>query len=821
VDGILGAGTSVATATAAARALARFDDPEFVRPDARLPARVDLLDLLGPDVLDPASVFAAWPRADGAVRAPLAVAADGVVEIDLVEHGPHALLAGTTGAGKSELLRTLVAGMAFRASPADVTFVLVDYKGGSAFDACAGLPHVVGMVTDLDDRLAERALRSLHAELRRRERVLRAAGAVDIQTYRQSAHGGEPMPRLVVVIDEFAGLASERPDFLASLVGVAQRGRSLGVHLVLATQRPAGVVSDEIRANTNLRIALRMQDSGDSVDVIGTDDAARLARDRPGRAILRLGAGELVAVQIANVGSRMTAEDGAAVVVTAMGAPPPPPSPAGGPPALDRLVAAVRQAADMAGLGSPRRPWLDPLPAELDLDALPPGAVGLVDDPDEPAQRPVGWDPGAGHLVLYGAPGRGTTTALLSIALAITRRTAPAGLHVYAVDMGAGGLQPLAGLPHCGGVLRATERERLVRLVRRLRCEVDRRRSAARSDGPDVALFVDGLEALRARFDDPAGYEVLDALDVVIQEGPDVGIRMVATADRAGAVPAALLAAVGDRWIFRLADPADARSFGLAPACLTGLPPGRAVMASRGLELHVARPASVVAAVAAVEARWGRAGGPMPIGVLPAAVPAACLPAPSIGRRPWSLPIGIADADLQPAPLVLHDGDHALVAGRARTGRSSALAVIAGALRRATPDAVIGAVAFRPSPLRHLADVVAIDAGELGRLADASVVLVDDAELVSDDGTLASILVRTDRHVVAAVHPDVLRSSYGHWAHAVRRSRLGVVLQPDVDVDGDLLGTVLPRRQVVPARPGCGYLVVDGRAELVQLAHVA
>jgi DNA segregation ATPase FtsK/SpoIIIE, S-DNA-T family len=819
VDNVLGAGVSVATATAAARALARFDDPELARPDARLPARVDLLDLLGSDALDPVSVVSRWQRSDAAVRAPLAVAADGVVEIGLVEHGPHALLAGTTGAGKSELLRTLVAALAVRASPADVTFVLVDYKGGSAFDACAGLPHVVGVVTDLDERLAERALRSLRAELRRRERLLRAAGAVDIDAYR-AAGAAEPMPRLVVVVDEFAGLATELPDFLASLVGVAQRGRSLGVHLVLATQRPAGVVSDDIRANTNLRIALRVQDGSDSVDVIGTDDAARLARHRPGRAMVRLGAGELVPVQIASVGSPVATSDGPAVVVTAVGATLPPTT-ASGPSTLDRLVAAVHQAADMAGLASPRRPWLDPLPAELDLDDLPPGTVALADDPDEPAQPAVEWDRSGGHLLLYGAPGSGTTTALISIALAITGHTAPEVLHVYAVDMGAAGLQPVAGLPHCGGVLRATERERLVRLVRRLRCELDRRRSAARILGPDIVLFVDGLEALRARFDDPAGYEVLDALDAVIQDGPDIGIRMVATADRAGAVPVALLAAVGDRWIFRLADPADARSFGLAPARVAGLPAGRAVMARRGLELHVARPASVVGAVAAIASQRGGGGGPAPIGVLPAAVPAASLPVPSTACRPWSLPIGIADADLQPAPLVLHGGDHVLVMGRARTGRSSALAVIAGTIRRAVPDAVIGAVAFRPSPVRDLADVIATNAIELGRMAEASVVLVDDAELVTDDGTLAAVLIGADRHLVAAVHPDVLRSTYGHWAHAVRRSRLGVVLQPDLDVDGDLLGTVLPRRQVVPARPGCGYLVVDGRAELVQLAHVA
>jgi S-DNA-T family DNA segregation ATPase FtsK/SpoIIIE len=707
-----------------------------------------------------------------------------------------------------------VAGLAVRSSPSDVTFLLIDYKGGSAFDVCAGLPHVVGVVTDLDERLAERALRSLHAELRRRERLLRAGGAGDITAYR----GVEPMPRLVVVVDEFAGLATELPDFLGALVRVAQRGRSLGIHLVLATQRPAGVVSDDVRANTNLRIALRVQDGADSVDVIGTDDAARLARDRPGRAVVRLAAGELVTVQVATVSAPIDASDRTAVVVTPMGADPPP-GEAVGPTALERLVSVVRAAAQ--GRPPARRPWLDPLPATLDLFALPAGAVALADDPDAQAQDPIGWESN-GHLFLYGAPGRGTTTALASLAVALAHGSSPAERHLYVVDMGAGDLQPLASLPHCGGVVRATDRERLVRLVRRLRAEVDLRRGGSGPGGPDVVLLVDGLEALRSRFDEPAGYDVLDALDAVVQEGPDVGIRVMAAVDRPGAVPAALTGAVGDRWVFGLADPAEARSLGVAPARVTRLPPGRAVMASTGLEIQIARPASVAAAVAAVAERWpDAAAGPAPIGVLPAVVPATSLPAPTTSLRPWSLPIGIADADLQPAPLVLHDGDHVLVTGRARTGRSSALALLAAAIRLALPEAVVGAVALRPSPVRDVADVVATDVTELDRVAGASVVLVDDAELVADDGTLAAFLARGDGHVVAAVHPDALRSSYGHWAHHVRRSRLGVVLQPDVDVDGDLLGTVLPRRQVVPARPGCGYLVVHGRAELVQLAHVA
>src|SRR5262249_47210428 len=161
-------------------------------------------------------------------------------------------------------------------------------------------------------------------------------------------------------------------------------------------------------------------------------------------------------------------------------------------------------------------------------EALPAGAVALADDPDAQAQHPVGWDPSAGHLLLFGAPGSGTTTALASLSLATARRTPPSDLHLYVVDTGGGDLQPLAGLPHGGAVVGAAERERLVRLVRRLRSEIDSRRAADRSGRPDVMVIIDGLEALRSVFDDPAGYTVLDSLDSVILDGPDVGMRVVA-----------------------------------------------------------------------------------------------------------------------------------------------------------------------------------------------------------------------------------------------------------------------------------------------------
>ncbi|MGI8711263.1 MAG: FtsK/SpoIIIE domain-containing protein, partial [Acidimicrobiales bacterium] len=273
------AGVAVDTAEEVARRLARFDDPELDDADRHLPATVALGDLLTFDASSPRAVAARWRAAgwDPHAHGVIGVAQDGPLVVDLVADGPHGLVAGTTGAGKSELLRTLVASLALGATPVHLTFVLVDFKGGSAFDACSRLPHVTGVVTDLDDHLAARALRCLEAELRHRERCLREAAVDDLAAYRRRAVSGsgrlEALPRLVVVIDEFATLAAEVPDFVDALVAVAQRGRSLGVHVVLATQRPSGAVSDHIRANTNLRVALRVQDEGDSRDVIDRPDA--------------------------------------------------------------------------------------------------------------------------------------------------------------------------------------------------------------------------------------------------------------------------------------------------------------------------------------------------------------------------------------------------------------------------------------------------------------------------------------------------------------------------------------------------------------------
>ncbi|MFN0281862.1 MAG: FtsK/SpoIIIE domain-containing protein, partial [Kineosporiaceae bacterium] len=300
-------GAGAAWASRLARDLARLRDATPRPADAGLPGTLRLADVVGLPSDDVArcaeALVARWRRAPGTpppLRAVMGASAAGPWVVDLRRDGPHALVAGTTGAGKSELLRTLVASLAVEHPPHELNVLLVDYKGGTAFAGLAGLPQVCGLLTDLDAHLARRALASLHAELRRRERLLRAAGVGDLDGYDRLGPR-TALPRLVVVVDEFRVLAEELPELLDGLVRVAALGRSLGVHLVLATQRPAGVVSADMRANLNLRLALRVRDRADSDDVVEAPDAARLPADRPGRALLRVGGGPLVTVQSALV----------------------------------------------------------------------------------------------------------------------------------------------------------------------------------------------------------------------------------------------------------------------------------------------------------------------------------------------------------------------------------------------------------------------------------------------------------------------------------------------------------------------------------------
>ncbi|MEY2400528.1 MAG: segregation ATPase FtsK/SpoIIIE, family, partial [Ilumatobacteraceae bacterium] len=756
-----------------------------------IPREVTLMSLLSSH--EPAAIAASWMAGarDAAPRTVIGVAADGVVDIDLDRDGPHALMAGTTGAGKSELLRTLVVGLAVASSPDHLSFVLIDYKGGSTFDACARLPHVVGVVTDLDDHLADRALRSLHAELRRREQLLRVVGAPDLCAYRKlrTCHA---VPRLVVVIDEFAALVSEQPDFLHALVGIAQRGRSLGVHLILATQRPSGVISDDIRANTNLRLALRLHDSADAMDVVGDRAPAALPRGLAGRAVMRLGPDEMLTFQTARCTTPLE----------------------GGGSELDVLVAAVCDAAELIGARPAASPWLAPLPSRLpiDEDSVAEGIIGSIDDPDGQRVLPLRWDRTDGNVLLVGTAGSGVTSTLALLGTVALND----GVHLYVIDgRGDQALSVFERAPRCGGVVRLHERERLIRLIHRLADEVGRRVADPSSVRSPIVVLVDGLDAVRSSLDDLDTLAESEMLDNVIALGAAHDVVVVCAFDRAPSIPSAVLARCPQRWVFHLADPLDASGLGVAAADVPGAVPGRIFIASTSLEAQLMFGSLPLPS-------WVDGPVPRPIECLPAEIAAADLPRGERRGDDSLLPLGLRFGDGQVCAIDVPDGEHVLIIGPPRSGRSTTMQRMVRAWTALYPEGWWRIVAPRRSAFgelhrhRALSEIID-DVPSTGRV----LIAIDDAEMVDDVNGALAALAASRRHglmIIATGKPDSLRQSYGHWTGVVRRSRLGVVMSASNDLDGDLLGTMLPRRLPISARPGLVWLIGDGGVVVAQIA---
>ncbi|MBD8660509.1 FHA domain-containing protein [Frigoribacterium sp. CFBP 8754] len=881
VDDVVLAGVTLEAAEECARHLAHFDDPELIVPGASLPSLVRLPELLGHQALDAQAIRAMW-AADTGVSTPIGSAETGVLTLDLVEDGPHGLVGGTTGSGKSEFLRSLVAGLAARNDPTRLTFVLIDFKGGAAFKACERLPHTIGTISNLDEQLADRALRALEAEMERRQRVFAEAGddVDNLDAYLRTGPA-EPMPRLLLVVDEFAMLAKDFPDVLSSLVSVAAVGRTLGVHMILATQRPAGVVNEDILANTNLRVALRVQSREDSSNVIGVPAAAGIGRAQTGRAYVKLGQDDITPVQTALVTGRAQEVAAGAVDVREIGAfgvpvaaPAPPRATANDAADLDVLIDAVVQANADAGIAPPRQVWPEALGERVALEgfaeaagpetvdavavavaaaagaapavpALPAEpavpvvggvrgdlvAVALADEPDLQRQSPAGWRLDEGNLMLLGIVGSGTSTTLSSIALTMARETSPDDLDLYVLDMGSRGLAPLADLPHTVAYVGSGTgaKEQQARFLRHLRTELEVRR-ASPGTGRRAVVLLDGLAALRDEYQDYEGQQLLDLLYRVYADGPGLGLSFAVSTTRAKAVPSAMDEVTTQKWLYRLADQYDYASYGIRGKSVPAAVPGRCVDTVTGLQMHVATPeGDLAAAVAQVRGAW--AGTPPKanaIGQLPDDVRVDELDlAPVLTGEPWLLPIGIGEDDLTPAQLEVYEGEHVMIAGPARSGKSTLLCALAESIRALPGDRpAVWGIGDRRSPLATAGlDRVAVGVDEVPALLASLrlergpvVLLIDDAERFDDaDQSIASLLAsRTPVTVVAAGRSADLRTLYSHWTKTVRKARCGVLLQPDVDYDGDLLGATLPRRAPVALSRGRGYACVGGAVRLVQ-----
>ena len=803
-----------------ARSMAPIRDVSDADNASVLPESARLLDVLG---LEPPAAMAIAGRWRGGGRSTFAIVGesyDGPFGIDIKKDGPHALIAGTTGSGKSELLQTIVASLAAANRPDELMFVLIDYKGGSAFAECEQLPHTVGMVTDLDPHQVVRALVSLSAELTRRERILAAVGAKDIEAYQLlvDKRQARPLPRLVIVIDEFASMVRELPDFVTGLVNIAQRGRSLGIHLVLATQRPSGVVSQEIRANTNLRIALRVTDPAESADVIGVSDAATIAKSTPGRAYVRFGHASIVPFQAGRVGGPRPHTDRAVTARpwlatlewTGLGKSEPA-RPIEETPHeaeitdLTVLVSEIQKAAGQLRIPVPHSPWLAPLPPSLLLHDISPAGrgqepsaggthpcvFGLLDLPTLQQQQPAVLDLDAfTHLMAAGTPRSGRSQLLRTIAGALALTHSAADVHLYGIDCGNGALLPLTELPHCGAVVSRTQAERATRLLRRLAAELSRRQELLAATGfadireqraaapeaerlPHMFVLLDRWEGFTSTLGELEAGSLTEVLTRLLSEGASAGMHLVMTGDRSLLV-GRISALCEEKLVFKLAEKEDYRLAGLNPRDLPDdLPPGRAFRAGSGTELQVALLApdasghGQTAALQAIAAHCrSRDAGvaatqrPFRVDVLPPHVSfAEAWQLRPVSAGPlWGM-VGVGGDTITALGPDLASGMPCfIVAGPAKSGRSTILLSIARSFLAVGTPVVVAAP--RPSPLRALTGVSGV------------VDMFDRPEL--GEAELAGALARFNRPGVVLIDDAELLRDCGAASQLSRLIALGV-----------------------------------------------
>ncbi|GAB3566696.1 FtsK/SpoIIIE domain-containing protein [Arthrobacter alkaliphilus] len=767
--------------------------------EGSIPASARFVEVAGIEPTTAETVVERWSRSGRSTEVLLGVDMEGAFRVDLHRDGPHALIGGTTGAGKSELLQTMVASLALANTPDELNFVLIDYKGGAAFKDCVALPHTVGIVTDLDAHLVGRAIESLSAELRRREHLLAAVGAKDIEDYTviSDRDASVPkMPRLVLVVDEFAAMKTELPDFITGIVNIAQRGRSLGIHLILATQRPSGAITADIRANTNLRIALRVSDVGDSLDILSAPDAAKISQSTPGRGYLRSGAEALRPFQTARVGGRRPGQDSneapEPVVLPMPWSQLGQPRPATTTDAKEQeettdlmvLVEAIAQAAQQQQIAPQASPWLPPLPETLALaDITPPRRVdvalpgwiepivfGLEDLPGQQRQNPLVLDlQHFGHLYLTGSARSGRSQALRTIAGSIARTTLVDDVHIYGLDFGNGSLLALTGLPHCGAVATRAQAERVERLLDHILAEIATRQRDFAARGfanlteqrtyapmeerlPHLVVLLDQWEGFLTTLGDGGSSALAEKVIAVLREGSSAGVHCVITGDKQLLTPR--MSSLADwKLMLRFSDRGDYTMGGLQPRKLPDLiSPGRAFAADTGTEAQIALLTADPAGQAQIQALQTIAQEaqaspenaharyrPLALRTLPTRISFEEVWTKRTGpASPLTAVIGVGGDDLDTLHIDFQTGPPSfLILGSPRSGRSTLAVTAAESLHRNGTELVI--IAPQASPLLQQAgrsraafDPLTLDAEDLA----AATAGAENLALIIDDAEL-------------------------------------------------------------------------------------
>ena len=544
---------------------------EEISLESTLTKNISMFELLNIIAVDDIDLKSRWAKSQvyKSMSAPIGVSKTGIVALDLHDkaHGPHGLVAGTTGSGKSEILQTYILAMTTLFHPYEVGFVIIDFKGGGMVNQFRELPHLLGAITNIDGKAINRSLKSIKAELQKRQRLFAEADVNHIDKYIKKYKAGDvsiPLPHLIIIVDEFAELKAEQPEFMKELISAARIGRSLGVHLILATQKPSGQVNEQIWSNSRFKLCLKVQSQEDSNEVLKSPLAAEIKE--PGRAYLQVGNNEIFELfQSAYSGASEKADDsnikeftiynlntsGRRVPVFQQK------KQKSGENSATQLDAIVKYVADYChAINLPKLPDIC-LPA-LDKKIVFPKVgnaapvsnnivveLGVYDDPDNQYQGTYSVDLTNENLMIIGSAQSGKTNLLQNIIRSISSKYSPDEVNIYIIDFASMVLKAFEPLNHVGGVVTSSEDEKLKNLMKLLFTEIEMRKEkllsvgvssfsaykeAGMTDLPQIVLLIDNITALKELY-----FQEDDELINLCREGLTVGISVViANAQTAG-----------------------------------------------------------------------------------------------------------------------------------------------------------------------------------------------------------------------------------------------------------------------------------------------